>query len=275
MIGYTTRRDAIGATDSITFLHQPLSCTNAWNGPPRQSANPGEQPRIEELLELSHHSLVQYRLPTTGEIVPLLQIAPSKTDTERLLVVSPELAEVLSTIISRIREPSGPVPLIPAYDWHECVWMPPAPLLFQRRLRTDRRAITHSTARNMLKAALASTGLVDPGDGHPLNYTPHDFRRMFITEAVMNGLPPHIAQVIVSGTGTSTSLSATTLPLQKGRRAQHSRVAAVRRAFQPRYLCTSQTQYMRRQLKHAGLSTHVIQGPQCTGSVCRARSPGS
>jgi hypothetical protein len=153
--------------------------------------------RIEELLELSHHSLVQYRLPTTGEIVPLLQIAPSKTDTERLLVVSPELAEVLSTIISRIREPSGPVPLIPAYDWHECVWMPPSPLLFQRRFRTEHRAINHSTARNMLKAALASTGLVDPGDGRPLNYTPHDFRRMFITEAVMNGLPPHIAQVIV------------------------------------------------------------------------------
>ena len=29
-------------------------------------------------------------------LVPLLQIAPSKTDTERLLVVSPELADVLS-----------------------------------------------------------------------------------------------------------------------------------------------------------------------------------
>jgi len=48
--------------------------------------------RVEELLELSHHSLVQYRLPTTGELVPLLQIAPSKTDQERLLLVSPELA---------------------------------------------------------------------------------------------------------------------------------------------------------------------------------------
>jgi hypothetical protein len=35
--------------------------------------------RIEELLELSHHSLVQYRLPGTGELVPLLQITPSKT----------------------------------------------------------------------------------------------------------------------------------------------------------------------------------------------------
>ncbi|MFJ9034717.1 tyrosine-type recombinase/integrase [Streptomyces sp. NPDC102274] len=153
--------------------------------------------RIEELLELSHHSLVRYRLATTGEIVPLLQIAPSKTDVERLLVVSPELAEVLSTIISRIREPSGPVPLIPAYDWHECVWMPPAPLLFQRRFRTENRAINHGTIRKMLQAALAGTGLVDPGDGRPLNYTPHDFRRMFITDAIMNGLPPHIAQVIV------------------------------------------------------------------------------
>ena len=38
--------------------------------------------RVEELLELSHHSFVQYRLPTTDEIVPLLQIVPSKTDEE-------------------------------------------------------------------------------------------------------------------------------------------------------------------------------------------------
>jgi len=28
-----------------------------------------------------------------------------------------------------------------------------------------------------------------------LHYTPHDFRRMFITDAILNGLPPHIAQV--------------------------------------------------------------------------------
>ena len=35
----------------------------------------------------SHHSLIQYRLPATGELVPLLQIAPSKTDTERLLPI--------------------------------------------------------------------------------------------------------------------------------------------------------------------------------------------
>ena len=152
--------------------------------------------RIEELLEIGHHSLVQYRLPTTSEIVPLLQIAPSKTDAERLLVVSPELADVLSAIIRRVREPSGAVPLVPAYDWHECVWMPPAPLLFQRRFRTENRAISHGTLRKMLQTTLAGTGLVDPADGSPLNYTPHDFRRVFITDAIMNGLPPHIAQII-------------------------------------------------------------------------------
>ena len=67
--------------------------------------------RIEELTELSHHSLVQYRLPASGELIPLLQIAPSKTDEERLLVISPELADVLSTIICRIRTDGGSVPL--------------------------------------------------------------------------------------------------------------------------------------------------------------------
>src|SRR6266581_3408555 len=84
--------------------------------------------RIEELTELSHHSLVQYRLPTTGELVPLLQIAPSKTDTERLLVVDPGLADVLSTIICRIRNTQGTVPLVVAYDEHERLWNPPMPL---------------------------------------------------------------------------------------------------------------------------------------------------
>jgi hypothetical protein len=58
--------------------------------------------RIEELTELSHRSLVPYRLPTTGELVPLLQIAPPKTDIERLLVLSPELADVLSAVIQRV-----------------------------------------------------------------------------------------------------------------------------------------------------------------------------
>ncbi len=151
--------------------------------------------RVEELLELSHYSLVQYRLPTTGELVPLLQIAPSKTDTERLVVVSPELADVLSAIISRIRDESGAVPLIRARDSHERIWLPAAPLLFQWRRGAEHRGISGGTVAGLLDEALSHTALVDQG-GSPLHYTPHDFRRMFITDAIRSGLPPHIAQVV-------------------------------------------------------------------------------
>jgi hypothetical protein len=151
--------------------------------------------RVEELLELSHHSLIQYRLPTTGEIVPLLQIAPSKTDAERLLVVNPELADVLSAIICRVRGPGGTIPLVSARDSHELVWLPPAPLLFQRRTRAENRSLGVGFIAQLLDEALAHTGLTDPA-GQSLHFTPHDFRRIFITEAILNGLPPHIAQVI-------------------------------------------------------------------------------
>ncbi|HUL25346.1 MAG TPA: hypothetical protein VLW44_06210, partial [Streptosporangiaceae bacterium] len=136
--------------------------------------------RIEELAELSHHSFVQYRLPATGELVPLLQIAPSKTDTERLLVIAPELADVLSAITCRIRRDDGTVPLVVAYDIHERVWNPPMPLLFQRQIGIEHRPIPIHGIRRLLNAALAGTGLTD-ASGNPLTFTPHDFRRLFIT----------------------------------------------------------------------------------------------
>ncbi|MGH3634502.1 MAG: tyrosine-type recombinase/integrase [Mycobacterium sp.] len=151
--------------------------------------------RVEEMLELSHHNLIQYRLPSTGELVPLLQIAPSKTDTERLLVVSPELADVLSAVICRVRGPDGTVPLVRARDSHELVWLPPSPLLFQRRTKAETRSLGGSFVAQLLDEALAHTRLTDPSGG-TLHFTPHDFRRMFITDAILTGLPPHIAQVI-------------------------------------------------------------------------------
>ena len=141
--------------------------------------------RAEELLELSHHSLVQYRLPGTGELVPLVQIAPSKTDAERLLVVSPELAEVLSTIICRVRGSDEAVPLVRARDRHELIWLPPSPLLFQRRTQTENHAITGNFVADRLDDALARTGLTDHAAGGPLRFTPHDFRRLFITDAIL------------------------------------------------------------------------------------------
>jgi hypothetical protein len=117
--------------------------------------------RGEELLELTHHSITECRLPSTGELVPLLQIAPSKTDTERLLLVSPELADVLSAVVTRLRGPSGAIPLVAAYDVRERVWNPSMPLLFQRSIGSEHRAITPTALRKLLLNALAVTGLTD------------------------------------------------------------------------------------------------------------------
>ncbi|MGI3224302.1 tyrosine-type recombinase/integrase [Streptomyces sp. GTA36] len=161
--------------------------------------------RIEELLELSHHSIIQYRLPTTGEIVPLLQIAPSKTDEERMLLVTPELADVLSAIVSRVRDPGGVVPLVASYDTIEKVWNPSLPLLFQWIANGENRPLSPNLIRKSLNETLAASGLTDAA-GDPLHVQPHDFRRIFITDAILNGLPPHIAQVIAGHRNIKTTM---------------------------------------------------------------------
>jgi hypothetical protein len=161
--------------------------------------------RIEELTELSHHSLVQYRLPSTGELIPLLQIAPSKTDAERLPVISPELADVLSAIITRIRGGDGAVPLVVAYDDNEKLWNPPMPLLFQRRLRSEDRPLSAQAIRELLNVALDASGLTGAA-GQPLRFAPHDFRRMLITDAILHGMPPHIAQLVAGHKDINTTM---------------------------------------------------------------------
>ena len=161
--------------------------------------------RIEELTELSHHSLIQYRLPGTGELIPLLQIAPSKTDAERLLVISPELADVLSTIVARIRAGGPRVPLVVSYDKNERVYNPPMPLLFQWRRRLENRPVAESALRGYLDHALTALGVNDAA-GQPMRYTFHDFRRLFITDAIMHGMPPHIAQLVAGHRDINTTM---------------------------------------------------------------------
>ncbi|MEE1805125.1 site-specific integrase [Streptomyces sp. BE133] len=158
------------------------------------------------MLEASHHSITQYRLPTTGEVVPLLQIAPSKTDEERLLLVSPELADVLSAMVCRVRDASGAIPLVRAYDPNERAWNPPLPLLFQWRWGGQNRPVSVSTIRKALDETLLASGLAD-ATGQPLRYQPHDFRRIFVTDAIMSGLPPHIAQVVCGHKTISTTMN--------------------------------------------------------------------
>src|SRR6266567_4302520 len=79
------------------------------------------------------------------------------------------------------------------------------PLLFQRSIGSENRAFTPSAIRKLLISALAATGLTDAA-GDPLMFSPHDFRRIFVTDAIMSGLPPHIAQVICGHKNIDTTI---------------------------------------------------------------------
>ncbi len=150
--------------------------------------------RIEEMLELTHHSFIACTLPTTGEVVPMLQVAPSKTDAERMLLVSPELAEVPTAIIFRVRAGNAALPLVCAYDVVEQTWSPPMPFLFQRRYGNEDRPIGRSYIRERMVATSQATRIAVAGEA--LGWRPHDFRRIFVTDALRSGLPPHIAAKI-------------------------------------------------------------------------------
>ncbi|GAA5172035.1 tyrosine-type recombinase/integrase [Pseudonocardia eucalypti] len=153
--------------------------------------------RIEELLELTHLALISYRLASTGELVPLLQVVPSKTNEERLLLVTPELTSVLATVISRLRNRyNGTVPLVARYDNYEATTGPRLPHLFQRDFGSGPTVLGPTIIRDTLREVAGRMGFTDRA-GKPLHLTPHDFRRIFATTAVQDGLPLHIASRIL------------------------------------------------------------------------------
>ncbi|MFQ5830602.1 MAG: tyrosine-type recombinase/integrase [Candidatus Methylomirabilia bacterium] len=159
--------------------------------------------RLEELLELTHLSVREYRMPD-GERVLLLQIAPSKLDQERVLPICPELAHVLAAIVARVRGPLPCVPMLARYDPHERVMSAPLPYLFQRRRGGHRALISGNGAKDILIRAAALAGLRDVDD-QPLRFTPHDFRRLFATDAVNGGLPIHIAAKLLGHLDLNTT----------------------------------------------------------------------
>jgi integrase len=161
--------------------------------------------RIEELLEITHLALVSYRLPDSGELVPLLQIAPSKSNEERLLLIGPELASVLASIITRLRELNrGTVPLTSRFDHYERIAAPALPHLFQRPRGGRFRVMSPATANRLIGHAIATADLRDV-TGQLLGTTAHDFRRMFATEIVSNGLPVHIAARLLGHASVDTT----------------------------------------------------------------------
>jgi hypothetical protein len=144
--------------------------------------------------------------------VLLLHISPSKQDRERMVVVAPELAAVFAAMTRRIRAAVGStdtaLPGLVAYDYAECVNSEPLPFLFQRTAGRGFKGTTrpmHKTyvARVLNKVARAAN-LTGPA-GEPIGFTAHDFRRIFATDALAAGLPPHIIQKLLGHATLATT----------------------------------------------------------------------
>lgn len=159
--------------------------------------------RIEELLELTQLSLRHYTASTTATLVPLLHIVPSKTDCERLIPMTPELVTVLLEVLRRAKAGKDHVPLSIAYDTNDKVHSQPFPHLFARPLGTRQEVLGRHYVRQILTHLATIAGLTDAGQ--PVHFTPHDFRRLFATDAVNNGLPLHIAAALLGHLNLDTT----------------------------------------------------------------------
>ncbi len=159
--------------------------------------------RIEELLELTQLSLRHYTASTTATLVPLLHIVPSKTDCERLIPMTPELVGVLLELLRRAKAGKDHVPLSIAYDTNDKIHSEPFPHLFARPLGIRHEVLGRHYVRRILIHLATIAGLTDAGK--QVHFTPHDFRRLFATDAVNNGLPLHIAAALLGHLNLDTT----------------------------------------------------------------------
>ncbi|MFE7524586.1 tyrosine-type recombinase/integrase [Kitasatospora sp. NPDC057542] len=159
--------------------------------------------RIEELCELTHLSIRQYQR-ANGEVIALLVIAPSKTDRERVIPMSAELFHVIASIIRRHTRTGRPIPLVSRFDYHDKVWSPPMPFLFQRQNGTTPMVFSTATIQVML-GRICEQLAKNHREFRGLKFTPHDFRRIFATELVNSGLPIHIGAALLGHLDVQTT----------------------------------------------------------------------
>jgi len=188
--------------------------------------------RLEELLELTHLSIQPYKVPATGETIPLLHLVASKTDTERLLVAGPELVHVLYRILSRVLV-DGRVPVTQRWDPNERTLGSLLPHLFIRptTARGGRYRVMSPTTVKALLDRLAERAGITLHD-QAVRFTPIDFRRLFATDALASGLPPHIVQVLMGHKSIATTQGYAAIYPQDVIR-HHRTFIAQRRATRP------------------------------------------
>ncbi|MFE9536647.1 tyrosine-type recombinase/integrase [Streptomyces sp. NPDC006691] len=159
--------------------------------------------RAEELTELTHLSIRQYQRPS-GEVVALLVVSPSKSDRERVIPMSAELFHVLAQVIRRHRDEHGTVPVCQRYDLHECIWSEKMPFLFQTVHSGTQRAMSTTSVWRMIRRAAEELTPTHP-EFADIKFSAQDFRRLFATELVNNGLPIHIGAALLGHLNIQTT----------------------------------------------------------------------
>ncbi|MFC7723177.1 site-specific integrase [Nonomuraea recticatena] len=112
----------------------------------------------------------------------------------------------------------------------EQTWSAPMPFLFQRRYGSEDRPITRSYIRECMVATSQAAQITIAGE--PLEWRPHDFRRIFVTDALRSGLPPHIAAKICGHTVLDTTMGYAAIYLEDVV-THHRAFIARRRAERP------------------------------------------
>ncbi|GAA3792318.1 hypothetical protein GCM10022206_35020 [Streptomyces chiangmaiensis] len=118
--------------------------------------------------------------------------------------MSAELFHVIASIIGRHVRTGRPIPLVSRYDPHDKVWSPPMPFLFQRQNGAVPAVFNPGTIQQMIQRRCLALAEVHPGF-KGLKFTPHDFRRIFITELVNSGLPIHIGAALLGHLNIQTT----------------------------------------------------------------------
>lgn len=125
---------------------------------------------------------------------------------ERPNAANPELMHALSEIIRRVRDENGVIPSTRRWDRLERTLGAPLPNLFVRRTKQNYNQL-HVINDALVRALL--NRLVERADlntnGRPVYFTPHNFRRLFATDALASGLPPHIVQILMGHKSLATT----------------------------------------------------------------------
>ncbi len=117
--------------------------------------------------------------------------------------MTPELVQVLLAVLRRAKGGQDHVPLSVRYDVTEKVHGQPFPHLFARKVGTRQEVMSAHYLRGILNHLAVVAGISDAGQ--PIRFTPHDFRRLFATDAVNGGLPLHIAAALLGHLNLDTT----------------------------------------------------------------------